>query len=138
MRTAEPTISLPARLPATCLASDDVGHAVRITGDRVGGLYQVTRADIDAAASHEARSAGLIVSKTDSTTCVVQTSGILVGIFSGLTPGRLLFVGTDATLSTTPPSRPSSGRRTIQPLAYAVASDVAIIAPGASVRVLPA
>ena len=137
MRTLEPSVALPTRLPANCLAGDAVGNAVRITGDRVAGRYQATSVDIDATAAHEARGVGVIASKSDATTCVIQTGGILSGVLSGLTPGRLLFVAADATLSESPPPRPSSGYRTIQAMAYALAADVAVISPGPSHRVLP-
>lgn len=137
MRTAEPAIAQPVKLRANCLSSDAVGHAVRITGDEVGGLYQVTRVDIDATTSQEAVAFGIIVSKQSSTTCVVQTSGVLSGVLSGLTSGKLLFVATNATLSDAPPARPSTGKRLIHAIAYALASDVAIIRPLAPVWVLP-
>lgn len=137
MRTVEPSVALPGALPGRCLATDSVGHAVRVTGDRIDGLYQVTKVDIDAAAPSEAKGFGIISAKSDATTCIVQTSGPMSGVLSGLTPGRLLFVDTDATLTATPPPRPSSGERTIQALAYAVASDVAVIAPQVALRVRP-
>lgn len=137
MRTTEPTIALPTRLRASCLATDLVGHAVRITGDKAGGLYQVTRVDIDAVDAQEARAIGVIVVKADTTTCVVQTSGLVSGVWSGLTPGQLMFVRSDATLSNTPPSRPTTGKRTIQALAYAVAADEAVISLGLRVRAIP-
>lgn len=137
MRTVEPSVALPSSIAARCLSADQVGHAVRVTGDKIDGLHQVTRTDIDATTPSEAKSVGVIASKSDSTTCVVQTSGVLAGVLSGLTPGRLLFVDTDATLTITPPPRPSSGERTIQALAYAIASDAAVIAPQLALRVLP-
>lgn len=112
---------------ATCLASDAVGHAVRISGDMAAGLYQVTSVDIDAADLDEARAIGIIAAKPTSTTCQVQTAGVLRGVISGATPGRVLYVATDATLSETPPPRPAAGKRLIQSIAYAVASDAAVI-----------
>lgn len=121
---------------ATCLASDAVGHAVRISGDMAAGLYQVTRVDIDATDLDEARAIGVIAAKADSTTCTVQTAGVLSGVLSGLTPGKVLYVATDATLSETPPPRPATGKRLIQSIAYAISSEVAVISMHTRVRVI--
>jgi len=134
VRTSEPSVALPVKVRAACLPTDAVGHAVRISGDRVAGKLQVARVDIDAAQASEARAFGIIASKPDALTCVVQTSGILADVLTGLTPGQLLFVSQDATLSGAPPSRPISGQRTIQALAYAVASDAAIVGERLRVR----
>lgn len=118
---------------ANCLASDEVGHAVRSSSDKVAGLYQVTRVDIDSTVAEEARAVGIISAKSDATTCVVRTAGSIEGVFTGLTPGKQLFVGTDAFLTHTPPAQPSSGQRLIQSVAYATASDAVVIAPGVRV-----
>lgn len=137
MRTLEPQVAVPERFRASCLASDSMGRAVRISGPVSGGMYQVESVDIDSAVAGESTAVGVIVSKPTSMTCVVQTSGVLLGVISGQAEGRKLFVQTDATLSTAVPGRPTSGRRTIQALAMTISSDAAIIGQWLRARIVP-
>lgn len=106
-----------------------------ISGPESGGLYSVTSVDIDSTGN---LFAGVIVAKPDSSTCVVQSSGIVKGILSGLTEGAGLFIQTDSTVGEGAPSRPLSGYRTIHRVASAVSSSDFLIAPGLRVRVTSA
>jgi hypothetical protein len=133
-----PTPSTGDTFDAYCYATDLVGDAVYIMGDRVGAYYQVTKVLIDDSSIIKSCACGLIVQKTTATTCKVQTIGIVSGIYSGLTPGLSLFVQTNSRLSHVVPSEPSSGMRSIQSLAYALATDVLLVRPWPPIRKIPA
>lgn len=109
-------------IQAICLVTDAIGHAVYVSGDKVAGLLQVTRADVDNPGKMPA--IGLIVDKLGATDCLVQLEGEVTGIYSGLTPNQSLFVGTDGMLTHTRPARPGTGSRYVQVLARALATDV--------------
>lgn len=126
----------PQVILANCDAGDLVGDAVRISSDKVAGLFTVSKVDIDSAAGNDAFSAGVIISKSDPLTCRVQWGGVLEGVYSGLTPGFRLFVDENSRLQEGPPARPSTGRRLVQELAYALASDTILINPLAPIRVV--
>jgi hypothetical protein len=120
--------SAPTVLLADCLATDSVGCAVRVMGDAVAGAYQVTKVDIDqTVAPQQAISLAVIKSKASSTRCVIQTSGVLDGVFSGLTPGKRMFVGATGQLQEGPPSYPSSGARMLQLAAFVLSSTAILI-----------
>jgi hypothetical protein len=82
---------------ANCLAGDAVGDCVRFTGPRVGGLYQVEKIDISDV--DELPSIGIIIRKISATLCVVQCAGPMSGIYTGLVPNEVYFVGTDGRLA---------------------------------------
>lgn len=113
--------------PANCQATDATGHAVYITGDKVGDYYQVTRVDPDDADVSKAIAVGIINAKSASDVCTVQTAGPITGLLSGLTPGAALFANLDATLREGPPSRPPTGSRVWQNVATATASNVFVV-----------
>lgn len=107
------TINLPSlgrRRLANCLASDDVGDLVYITGPVSGGRIQVSKVDIDDADKMPAY--GIIISKATATECTVQLDGPLSE--AGLTPNALYFAGVDGKLLEGPPPRPVSGYRRFQ------------------------
>lgn len=112
---------------ANCLAGDAVENAVYITGDKIGGLLQVSKVDIDDGAKMPA--VGLIVSKSDPTTCKIRVGGKLQLSASSLASGNLVFVSATGTPETLPPVRPSSGTRLIQHLGKALAADLLEISP---------
>jgi len=84
---------------ANCLATDDVGDCVRITGTKVGNRFQVTK--VDPANSGEDQAVGIIVRKDDPTNCIVQFHGPMRGVYTGLTPGKRYWVGSDSRLTLT-------------------------------------
>ncbi len=92
---------------AYCLPTDQVGDAVRILGDKVGGLFQVTRVNIVSTTLRECRPVGVIAKKLDNTACIVQWGGILENVYDGLTYNESIFVGLDGRLTMTPPPRPA-------------------------------
>ena len=121
---------------AKCLATDSIGDAVSSTGEKVGGLYQVTKTDIDNIAPSLSFSIGVISSKITTTTCIVVINGILTNIYIDLDIGSHAFVGVDGALTTTRPAKPLSGSRIIQIIGYAITSTDVIISPMTPVRIL--
>jgi hypothetical protein len=115
-------------LQANCLSSDDEGFAVYITGDMIGDRHQVSKIDIDSESPITGYGFGVIRSKESATECVVQTGGILSGVFSGLVPGRRLFVSTTGTLDDVVPPKPSGGTvRHWQKAGYALTTSSILI-----------
>ena len=114
-------------LRANCDASDAVGHAVYCSGDKVGDFYQVTRVDIDNADKKKAVAMGIIIAKTSSTICIVQTRGPVADVKTGMTPGAAIFINPNATLREGPPSRPPTGARMRQSVGFAIADNTFIV-----------
>lgn len=97
-------------LPALCLATDAIGDVVYISGSKVGDYFQVTKVDIDTPTTMP--SPGVIIRKDSPTQCEVQVSGIVSGVYTGMTPNKCLFVDTNARLTeTVTPHRPTPGQR---------------------------
>lgn len=80
----------PSLLTADCPSGALVGDMVAITADRIGGIYQVGLCDITQAGK---RAAGMVVAKQSPTRCTVQRGGEVAGLYTGLTPGRPVFLG---------------------------------------------
>lgn len=123
-------------LDANCLSTDAVKDVVHIAGDKGGGRYTVTKVDIAAVSAVDAVGVGVIISKDsgDPTLCQVQISGLLEDVYTGLTPGRRLFIGTNSQLTETPPAHPLTGTRLVQKMGYALASNVVLVAPEEPMR----
>lgn len=110
---------------AECAALDEVGDVVYISGDEVGGLLQVAKINIDVSPAQH--SIGVIVLKMTSTRCFVQLGGELRGVYSGLTPGRRLFVDECSRLSHVVPNSPSVGVRLLQAMGTALTSNAVLL-----------
>jgi hypothetical protein len=106
---------------AWCYATDVVGDVVHIMGNKVGSYFQVTKVNIEDESTMPA--IGVIVQKLSPSVCVVQHRDLVSGVYTGLTPGSTLWVGSDSRLSSTPPPSPTSGYRIRQPMARVVAAD---------------
>lgn len=86
---------------ANCLATDSVGDLVRITSNKVGNRYQVTRADPTGGTTIPA--VAVILRKFSPTECVVQFHGPLPAsrmdgppaVYTTLSAGMAYFLGTD-------------------------------------------
>lgn len=137
MRTLPPILlKNQSVIRAKCLSSDSVGDAVSISGDKVAGLYQVTKTDIDNIVPSLSFAIGVISSKITTTTCIVVISGVLPNIYIDLDMGSPVFVGVDGALTTTRPTKPLSGSRIIQLMGSTISSTDVIISPMAPVRIL--
>jgi hypothetical protein len=115
MRLQAPTsgvVGASSKFLAFCFATDAIGDAVYIMGNKVGDRYQVTKVDIDDPAKW--KSIGIIVYKSSASECVVQCGGLVYGVYTGLTPDAWLFVDTNSRLIEGPPARPTAGLRATQ------------------------
>jgi hypothetical protein len=121
-------------IPAYCFVTDLVGDFVYIMGDKVGGTYQVSKADIDDVSKMP--SVGVIVSKSSASDAVVQVLGLIRGLYSGLTPQKRYFLGADSRPSATY-TRPTTGFRLVQVVGIAVASDELLLGFEKPTVVLP-
>ena len=115
------------RFDANCESADAVGNAVYVTGPSVAGKYQVATADPADAAKMPA--VGVIVEKSGSTDCVVQTLGEMVGVVSGLTPGRLVMVESSGTIGHSLPTPGVGATARIQYIGTALDADAVFLCP---------
>jgi len=140
MRTIPVGSGMPGQgssaVKAYCFNSDLPGHAVRILGNKVGGLFQVTKVNIASLNHTESVAVGIIASKASASTCVVVLSGLLTGVYSGLDYGIPLFIGDDSYLYNVPPIRPISGTKMIQFIASAMASDTILVRSCTPTRII--
>jgi len=72
---------------------------------------------------------GVIIEKMTSTTCVVQFGGKVEGVYSGLNPGELLFVGDGGGLDDEMPTPSGGDPRYVQSVGASIASDVFRLEP---------
>jgi hypothetical protein len=123
-------------IQADCLVTDVVGDVVRITADAIGGVFQVSKLDITAVPIE--LGVGVIVAKATATRCSVQIGGQVVGLYTGMTPGKMLFVGTDSRLTQSVPTRPTIGVKSNYHAAMALSSDTLLLNFQSPVRLVAA
>lgn len=76
----------PITFPATCDSAAVVGDLVYVSAaSMVRGVDYTDPSKMPAV--------GCIVSKQSTTTCTVQTAGVLSGVYSGLAPGSMYYTG---------------------------------------------
>lgn len=90
------------RVIAECLPSDGIGAMVYKTGVQPDDDKYVV-ASCDPSDVDKMPAFGMLIEKLDSTTGIVQRRGIVRAVYSGLTPGELLFVDDAGGLSNSPP-----------------------------------
>ena len=115
------------RISALCTAAEVVGKCVHISGDKVGRDYQVRVASPSDIATMPA--VGVVVSKKSLTECTVFAFGEMEDTYSGLTPGRVMFVGDDGSLVATPPVPPLGASVYIQSMGIAYGSSAMMVDP---------
>lgn len=109
-------------IAATCQITDVVGDLVCV----LAGNKVVKRADV---LDYFAMPAiGVIINKPTTTKASVQVLGLVKGLYTGLLPGRLYFVGADGRPSALPPT--GSQRRFVQAIGTALDTDVLFLLPG--------
>ena len=84
-----------------CSASDTVGQVMYITGDKSGEKWRVAAAD--PTDRSKMPGLGILISKSTSTSGVLQFFGEISLVFTGLTPNAKYFVGSGGNISLTPP-----------------------------------
>jgi len=107
-----------------CQATDAVGD-IAVTIGYSGDLTVVRKMNIDAPT--QSTVLGMIVQKIDDTNAIVQVGGEVRGVYTGLTPGRRLFVGTDGRLTHAVPIGTPVGVRLSQAAAIALAPNTLYI-----------
>ena len=107
-----------------CLVDDDVGNCVYIRGDRAGEKWRVETADPTDDTKMPA--AGVLISKHDSTSGVMQLFGVC-NLFTDMTPGQPVLVGTDGDLVDEVPVISVGDLFWAQQIGIAVASDVLLL-----------
>jgi len=83
-------VAASSMVRAACMLTDQVGDlvAVRSTSN---GVYKVWRAD--PAVRNRMPAIGVIIKKWGTTDCIVQLSGPVLGVYTGLVPQRTYTVG---------------------------------------------
>lgn len=97
VQSSSTTILVPVGFEAECAASDNVGDPVVLDAsvdDRVESLSSNVYDDLVV---------GIIQTKISTTRCIVIVMGLLVGITTGLTRRKAVFISTTGGLTTTPP-----------------------------------
>jgi hypothetical protein len=96
---------------------------VHVSGAIVGNDYQVAKVDVLDGAKMPA--IGIVSYKISSTRAIVILDGDVAGVYTGLTPGRVYFVGTNSRPTLTPPN-PGPGQK-LYLQAVGVAVDTGIL-----------
>ena len=121
-------------LAVACLNTDVVGACVRIAGAYSGGYYQVETVDLTDWAGGIA--VGMLVSKSDTTHGIVKVSGVIDGLYTGLTPGLTYVAGTNGQLVRPAPVPLVSQRLYVQPMGWALSTDKFLLSPSPHVTIL--
>jgi hypothetical protein len=122
---------VPSILRATSLLTDQVGDAVYIRGN-IDTFYKVARAET--ASLDKMPAIGVIIKKWDFTQVLVQTSGVVEGIYSGLVANQTYWVGTTGQLTPTlPPVDGTTQRAYTQVIGVALDPAVLLLRPAANI-----
>lgn len=116
---------------ATCASSDVVGDLVRVTAP----LKVVSRVSITDVLTMPA--IGVIIQKPSSTSAVVQCTGLIQGVYTGLTPGGMYFVGSNGRPTISVPTPGVGTSVFLQLIGVAVDADVLLLAPNLMLSELP-
>lgn len=112
--------------PAKCQPTDVVGNCVYVSGPEVAGSYQVTTAD---PADITKMPAVGVIESISGTDCMVHVLGELPNTYTGLTPGKVLFVGSDGRLSESIPAPVLGGYAFVQSMGAALSAGVVLMLP---------
>jgi hypothetical protein len=112
---------------AVCDVGDAVGDLVYVTGSMSGADYSVAKADVLAYAKMP--TIAVITYKITATKAVIQFRDDVVGIYTGLLPGRVYFVGLDSKPTAVPPAPGAGQKLYLQPIGVAVDATVLRLNP---------
>lgn len=112
---------------AECLSTDAVGDCVQARVPN-GGIYHVTK--VDPWDETKMPSAGIIISKSDLTHCVVQFGGVVDGVYGGLTVRKPLFIDDGGGLTQTLPTPGPGQSFFVQGMGSAIDDTAFVLNPG--------
>jgi hypothetical protein len=115
------------------MLTDQVGDAVYIRAN-MNGNYKVARVDVTLTAKIPA--IGIIVRKWGFTDALVQRTGEIKNVFTGLSAGRPYFVGGDGKPNLSPPVAAPGGRAYVQPIGVALDATVLLVDPSKNLTIL--
>ena len=115
----------PGFYQAFCTLTDQIGDAVYVTPLSNGG-YKVKRCNPTSPSMMPAW--GVIIQKFGSTSCIVQVSGEVRGIYSGLIPNKTYSIGVNGR-PCYPPEFPGNDFRYHQNLGVAISPEVLYLRP---------
>lgn len=115
------------RVSATCQSSDAIGDLVYVTAGLTAESYAVSKADVSQ--TNKMPVLACIIAKLTTTTCVIQLSGEVRGIYNSLVPGRVYFVGSNARPTLSPPAPSLGGRAYVQVAGVAIDASVLRLEP---------
>lgn len=127
MLVSRPLAGARTKTTAACQSSDSVGDLVYVSGSFSGNDYVVTKADVTQYVKMP--TIAVITVKLSPTRCVIQFSGEVPGLYTGLSVGRVYFVGTDSRPTAVPPTPGLGQRLYLQSIGVAVDADVLRLNP---------
>jgi hypothetical protein len=107
---------------AICGISDAVGDLVYISGNKVGSDYSVSK--VDPGDYNKFPAVAVVIYKITSTKAVIQFSGEIKGIYTGLTAGKTYWAGSSGTPVVVPPTPTAGNKMRVQSIGIAVDSDI--------------
>lgn len=124
---------VPVILRAVCMLTDQVGDAVYIRGDK-NGQYKVAKAAVGSIAKMPA--IGIIIKKWDFTQALIQTHGVVEGVYTGLVANQTYWVGSDGKpAAAIPPHDGTTQRAYTQVIGVALDAEVLYLRPAANMIV---
>ena len=116
------------RASGSCPAGIAVGDLVCVVGGLgIGNVYNVDLAD---PRNYERMPVvAVVLSKPTTTTCLIQFRDEVRGLYSGLTTGKVYFVGNNGRPSLTPPTAGVGGKAYVQSIGVAVDPEVLRLEP---------
>jgi hypothetical protein len=126
-----PIIQPDSVFAAHCSSAEAVGNLVYVRGSN-----KVVR-NIDPTNVSKMLAVGCVISKSDSSHCDVQTSDLVAGVYSGLTPGRMYWAGLNSQPVLTKPAPPVGGLVLQQPIGFAIDVNILLMQPGTNIFKIP-
>lgn len=117
---------------------DSVFTGVCVAGDAVGDLMYMTGAGktvakVDPTNNAKMPAIGCIISKSSATSCVIQTNDLVSSVYTGLTPGKMYFAGTNSKPTLTRPTPGVGLTLLVQPVGFAIDTNLFLMTPGTAI-----
>ncbi len=117
---------------AICVATDPIGACVSVSSDKIGNKYVVSLTDVFVDMADQ--SVGVIIRKDSPTDCVVQFMGPVIGVYTGLVPGRRYYVGVGSLLAAMAPVPAFSGVAYVQVMGVATGANELLLNPQTPIK----